>query len=171
MSPADESIHPSPDTIMSPHPPGPFLSQFPTSKTADPIGAQDGREEDRVIDAEEGTQYLGRLQLTVLTLSLCLCAFVVSLDVVILATAIPVIATEFESLGDVGWYGSSYLLTQTALQPSFGKLYNYFDTKWTFISGMVIFEVGSVVEYLQTAWAGDGGIASPATPLHIFTEY
>lgn len=34
-----------------------------------------------------------------------------------LATAIPTITTVFDSLGDVGWYGSSYLLTTTSLQP------------------------------------------------------
>ncbi|WEW58676.1 hypothetical protein PRK78_004144 [Emydomyces testavorans] len=61
------------------------------------------------------------------------------------ATAIPKIASDFESLDDVGWYGSSYLLTQTALQPSFGKLYSHFNTKWTFLCGILIFEVGSLV--------------------------
>jgi MFS family permease len=45
----------------------------------------------------------------------------------------------------VGWYGSSYLLTTTSLQPSFGKIYTYFDVKWTYLSALVIFEVGSVL--------------------------
>jgi MFS family permease len=61
------------------------------------------------------------------------------------ATAIPKITADFNSLNDVGWYGSSYLLTTTALQPSFGKIYTYFDIKYTYILAVVIFEVGSVV--------------------------
>ncbi|KAL1970967.1 hypothetical protein VTN77DRAFT_2801 [Rasamsonia byssochlamydoides] len=85
------------------------------------------------------------LQLAMLTLGLCLCTLIVSLDVIILATAIPKITATFHSLDDVGWYGSSYLLTQTALQPSFGMIYNYFDTKWTFLCGILVFEVGSVL--------------------------
>lgn len=46
----------------------------------------------------------------------------------------------FDSLNDVGWYGSSYLLTTTSLQPSFGKVYTYFNVKWTYLSALVIFE-------------------------------
>ena len=62
-----------------------------------------------------------------------------------LATAIPKITTVFDSLNDVGWYGSSYLLTTTALQPSFGKVYTYFNIKWTYLIALLIFEVGSVI--------------------------
>lgn len=51
----------------------------------------------------------------------------------------------FNSLNDVGWYGSAYLLTTTALQPSFGKVYTYFDVKWTYLSALMIFELGSIV--------------------------
>jgi len=42
-------------------------------------------------------------------------------------------------------YGSSYLLTTTALQPSFGKVYTYFDVKFTYLIVIVIFEVGSIL--------------------------
>jgi hypothetical protein len=43
-------------------------------------------------------------------------------------------------LPDVGWYGSAYLLTTTSLQPSYGKIYTYFNVKWTFIAALTIFE-------------------------------
>ena len=61
------------------------------------------------------------------------------------ATAIPRITTDFNSLGDVGWYGSSYLLATTSLQPSFGKVYTYFNVKWTFLIALCIFELGSII--------------------------
>ena len=48
-------------------------------------------------------------------------------------------------MDDVGWYGSAYLLTTTALQPSFGKIYSQFNIKWTYLSALVIFEVGSIL--------------------------
>jgi len=48
-------------------------------------------------------------------------------------------------LDDVGWYGSSYLLTTTALQPSFGRIYTYFNVKYTYIFALVLFEVGSIL--------------------------
>jgi fucose permease len=83
--------------------------------------------------------------LAILTFGLCLATFVVALDNTIIATAIPRITTVFDSLNDVGWYGSSYLLTTTSLQPSFGKIYTYFDVKWTYILAFSIFELGSVL--------------------------
>lgn len=66
-------------------------------------------------------------------------------DNTIIATAIPKITTVFNSLDDVGWYGSSYLLTTTALQPSFGRIYTYFNVKYTYIFALVLFEVGSIL--------------------------
>jgi MFS family permease len=39
----------------------------------------------------------------------------------------------------------SYLLTTTSLQPSFGKIYTYFDVKYTYLFALVIFEVGSII--------------------------
>lgn len=56
-------------------------------------------------------------------------------------SAVPKITTQFpDALNDVGWYGSAYLLTNTSLQPSFGKVFTYFDVKWTYLSALVIFE-------------------------------
>src|ERR1700733_7689022 len=83
--------------------------------------------------------------LAILTFGLCLATFVVALDNTIIATAIPRITTVFDSLNDVGWYGSSYLLTTTSLQPSFGKIYTYFNVKWTYIVALIAFELGSIL--------------------------
>jgi fucose permease len=94
---------------------------------------------------DDESKYPRALPLAILTLGLCLSTFVVALDNTIIATAIPRITTVFDSLNDVGWYGSSYLLTTTSLQPSFGKIYTYFNIKWTFITAVFIFEVGSVL--------------------------
>ncbi|KAI9751495.1 MAG: hypothetical protein M1835_001212 [Candelina submexicana] len=94
---------------------------------------------------EDETNYPGGWALGILTFGLCLALFVVALDNTIIATALPVITTRFNSLNDIGWYGSSYLLTTTSLQPSFGKVYTYFSVKWTFLSALVIFELGSII--------------------------
>ena len=67
------------------------------------------------------------------------------LDRSILATAIPKITSEFNSIDDVAWYGSSYLLTTCAFQLPFGKLYAEFTAKWVFIAALAIFEIGSIV--------------------------
>lgn len=65
-------------------------------------------------------------------------------DQTIVAPAIPIISNDFSALRDVGWYGSAYFATTTALQPLYGRLYRL-SLKWPFVSCLVIFEIGSVV--------------------------
>jgi MFS family permease len=66
-------------------------------------------------------------------------------DVTIITTAIPRITDEFDSLDDVGWYGSSFLLTTCATTLAFGKFYTFFSTKWVYLCALFLFEVGSLV--------------------------
>jgi MFS family permease len=66
-------------------------------------------------------------------------------DRTIIATAIPTITDDFHALNDVGWYGSAYMLTSCAFQLFFGKIYTFYNTKWVFLSAIIIFEVGSVL--------------------------
>ncbi len=53
--------------------------------------------------------------------------------------------TQFNSINDVGWYGSAYLLTQLSFQSIFGKLYTFFDIKWIYILSLLTFEIGSTI--------------------------
>lgn len=110
--------------------------------TATIVGEETPSDEE---ESEDEVVYPGGMQLGLLTLGLCLATFTVALDNTIIATAIPKITSVFDSLGDVGWYGSSYLLTTTSLQPSFGRIYTYFNVKWTYIFALVLFELGSVI--------------------------
>lgn len=71
--------------------------------------------------------------------------FLVALDRTILATAIPIITDEFHSLGDVGWYGSAYMLTACATQLVVGRLYTFYNQKTVYLVSLFFFEVGSAV--------------------------
>ncbi|KAF2678928.1 MFS general substrate transporter, partial [Lentithecium fluviatile CBS 122367] len=77
--------------------------------------------------------------------SLYLGTFLVALDTTILGTAIPAITTAFHALDEIAWYSSSYLLTLTALQPTFGKLYKLVDTKLLYLASIGVFELGSIL--------------------------
>ncbi|KIV94567.1 hypothetical protein PV10_02322 [Exophiala mesophila] len=94
---------------------------------------------------EANLVYPTGIKLALITLALCLSVFLVALDNTIIATAIPKITDRFNSLGDIGWYGSSYLLTTCALQLFFGKLYTFYSIKTVYIVSIVIFEVGSAI--------------------------
>ncbi len=62
----------------------------------------------------------------------------------IVATAIPRITEDFNSLDQVGWYGSAFFLTIAAFQSSWGKAYKYFALKTTFFTSIFLFEMGSM---------------------------
>ncbi|PYI26040.1 permease of the major facilitator superfamily [Aspergillus indologenus CBS 114.80] len=94
---------------------------------------------------EDESTYPSFRQSLLVTISLCLTLFCVSLDETVLATAIPRITDQFQSLNDVGWYGSSYLFVFTATQMAWGKLYTMYPAKWVFLTGVTVFEVGSLV--------------------------
>jgi hypothetical protein len=78
------------------------------------------------LDGEEAS-YPHGLKLYVILAALCLSVFLVALDQTIIATAIPKITDQFNSIQDIGWYGSAYLLTTTTLQPTFGRIYTIFS--------------------------------------------
>ena len=68
-----------------------------------------------------------------------------SQDKLIISTAIPKITDEFHSANDIGWYGTAYLLTNCAFLLVFGKLYTFLNVKATFLTAVVLFEVGSAI--------------------------
>ncbi|KAJ3946368.1 uncharacterized protein N0V96_004729 [Colletotrichum fioriniae] len=71
--------------------------------------------------------------------------FLVALDRTIIATAIPRITDEFQSLGDIGWYGSAYMLTTAASQLVFGRIYKFYSLRGAFLGSILIFEIGSLI--------------------------
>lgn len=70
------------------------------------------------------------LKFWLILLSNFLAMFLVALDRTIVATAIPRITDDFHSLGDIGWYGSAYMLTTATSQLVFGRLYKFYNMKW-----------------------------------------
>ncbi|RAK97340.1 MDR family MFS transporter [Aspergillus ibericus CBS 121593] len=96
-------------------------------------------------DTQSEVVYPSGLKLAMLIVSIFIGMFLVSLDRLIISTAIPQITNEFDSADDIGWYGTAYLLTNCAFQLLFGKLYPSFSIKVIFVSSIVLFEAGSAV--------------------------
>lgn len=122
-------VHPSssPSTVSLKQPSPPLEQQQPSTTTSDePI-------------------YPQPFALALLTLGIGLAAFVVALDRSIVATAIPRITDDFNSPADVGWYGSAYLLTSCAVQPTYGRIFAHFDIRWSFLLALALFEIGSLI--------------------------
>ncbi|KAL2176181.1 major facilitator superfamily domain-containing protein [Thermothelomyces heterothallicus CBS 202.75] len=105
----------------------------------DPFGAAGaGRDKADIV-------YPTGIRLFLIIGSLCLAVFLVALDQTIIAPALGAITDEFGSVKDIGWYGAAYLLSTTALQPVYGSIYRMFSVKWTYLTAVFVFEVGSLV--------------------------
>jgi MFS family permease len=94
---------------------------------------------------DEKEEFITGFKLYAVICAVTLVAFLMLLDMSIIATAIPHITTQFHSLPDVGWYGASYLLASCSLQPLAGKFYTLFNNKWTFLIFFTVFELGSLI--------------------------
>ncbi|KAI0808622.1 major facilitator superfamily domain-containing protein [Xylaria sp. FL0064] len=71
--------------------------------------------------------------------------FLISLDMTIVATAIPSITNEFGGIQDQSWYGSVFYMTAGGFQSTWGKTYRYFPLKISYLTAIFIFEVGSLI--------------------------
>ncbi|BFZ56630.1 hypothetical protein PYCC9005_003677 [Savitreella phatthalungensis] len=116
----------------------------PQFKAIDP----DEKELERTLTAPDGsdpTEYQHGFKLATIVLALFLSVFLVALDQSILSTAIPKIADRFNSLEDLPFYVSAYLLTTCALIPTWGKVYQNFNVKYGYLVAVSLFEIGSAV--------------------------
>ncbi|KAH6641073.1 major facilitator superfamily-domain-containing protein [Chaetomium tenue] len=95
-------------------------------------------------EAEE-IEYPTGVAFTFIVVALVLSVFLVSLDMTIVATAIPRITDEFKGLEDVAWYGSAFFMTVGGFQSTWGKIFKYFPLKISFLISIFIFEVGSLI--------------------------
>ncbi|GAB1741464.1 hypothetical protein NU219Hw_g6695t1 [Hortaea werneckii] len=84
-------------------------------------------------------------EVVVVVIAILLALFLNALDRTIVATAIPAITNEFNSLQDIGWYGSAYMLTASCFQLLFGRIYTFYTPKYVFLLLIGLFEVGSAI--------------------------
>lgn len=81
---------------------------------------------------------------TVMT-SLCACVFLAALEVTIVSTALPTIASHFASDSGYTWIGTSFVLAHTASTPSWGKISDIWGRKPILLITNVIFFGGSLI--------------------------
>ncbi|RBQ65341.1 hypothetical protein FVER14953_12880 [Fusarium verticillioides] len=93
------------------------------------------------LDAEYPTGI--KLWLTILSV---VCILVLaSIDMNIVATAVPAITDHFHTVAHVGWYSSAFRLSVCAFQFIFGKAYKLFSVKRIFLLSNFISMVGSLL--------------------------
>ncbi|KAH0422559.1 hypothetical protein CcaCcLH18_12760 [Colletotrichum camelliae] len=82
-------------------------------------------------------------------LALCLTLLLSALDITIIATALPTIASTLHaSAAQYAWVGSSYTLSSTASTPVWAKMSDIFGRKGTIMAAAATFMAGSLVAAL-----------------------
>ncbi|KAJ5903822.1 hypothetical protein N7504_006205 [Penicillium tannophilum] len=128
----------------------------------------------------ESAKYPSKKKIIPIMAALYISMFLVALDRLIVATATPKITDEFHSLTDIGWYGSAYMLTASASQLVYGRIYTFYPAKWVFLVSILVFEIGSAVCGAApssialiigraVAGLGTGGISAGAVIIIVFT--
>ncbi|KAE8550163.1 hypothetical protein EYB25_006384 [Talaromyces marneffei] len=134
---------------MSVQPPGFDLSEKTMTMKSTQLPETDGSESaNKSLEADGQGQeddYISGIRFYMVNTAVTLAAALLFLDTAIIATAIPRITDQFNSLADVGWYGGAYQLGSATLLPLTGKIYHYFSSKWTFLIFFTLFEIGSVL--------------------------
>lgn len=108
-------------------------------------GSSQTEEEKITPKQDDAPEYPSNKKRAVIMAAVYLAIFLVTLDQNIISTAIPRITDEFHSINDIGWYGTAYLLTMCTFQLLMGKIYKFYPAKPLFLTGMLLFEIGSAV--------------------------
>lgn len=111
---------------------------------ADDNSHKDGDSESEE-DEEDDDKYVTGIPLALLTVSLLATVFIVALSNTIISTAIPTLTSVFNSYNDIAWYTSAEALTATAFQLPFGRAYALLNLKWTFLTSLGIYLLGSLI--------------------------
>ncbi|KAF9198187.1 hypothetical protein BGZ49_001088, partial [Haplosporangium sp. Z 27] len=87
---------------------------------------------------------LSRPRLLLLFTGMFMGTFLGSLDISIIAPALPRIASDFDAQSQMSWIASVYLLGYTACQPIYGRFSDIFGRKQMFLFASIIFFIGSL---------------------------
>ncbi|KAG9571350.1 MFS general substrate transporter, partial [Aureobasidium melanogenum] len=100
--------------------------------------------------SEKVTNTMGTARRRLVMLSLCLSQFLAAIDITIVATALPTIASSLHATSaQYTWVGSAYNLASTASTPLWAKLSDVIGRKSALLAANAIFLAGSLLAALS----------------------
>ncbi|OJK03503.1 hypothetical protein ASPACDRAFT_22244 [Aspergillus aculeatus ATCC 16872] len=100
---------------------------------------------DGISDPTGEPEYTTGTKFWLLMLTVAAVLILISIDMNIVATAVPSITDHFHTIADVGWYSSAFRLCQCAFQFVFGRAYQLFSIKRVFLLANAISIAGSLL--------------------------
>ncbi|KAF2877954.1 major facilitator superfamily domain-containing protein [Massariosphaeria phaeospora] len=71
--------------------------------------------------------------------------FLYALDITVVAAIQPIIVAEYDAVDQLAWLSVAVLLSSTATNMVWGRLYTQFNSKWLYLFNVFLFEVGSAI--------------------------
>ncbi|KAJ5201344.1 uncharacterized protein N7498_006007 [Penicillium cinerascens] len=115
------------------------------TKSEDASSTAQPQHENSTEEPEGNPTVMHGFKLWAIFLGICFGAFLMSLDIFVIATAIPSITSDFKDTSQLAWYPAAYSLTTCALTPLAGKLSATFPLRWIYITFFSIFMLGSLI--------------------------
>ncbi|KAJ7579597.1 ABC transporter [Mycena floridula] len=84
-------------------------------------------------------------KLAIVFVAMLLSLLLIALDQTILSTALPRIASDFDSFTLQGWVATSFVLAQTIFLLFYGQVLRIFPAKYVLLFAITVFETGSLV--------------------------
>lgn len=151
-SSTDTTVAPLPETKPHVEESEPTTEPLKTEQDADIKGETDDAALEKKADgaaldrAPSQSAKMGKKQIFVVMAALCLAVFLAALDMTIISTALPTIASTFgASESGYSWIASSYLLANAACIPLWGKISDIWGRKYIILLANIIFLVGSLI--------------------------
>src|SRR5712692_7573902 len=82
-------------------------------------------------------------------LGVMLSVFLAAMESTVVATAMPIVVKSLGGLEMYSWVFSGFLLTSTVTMPLWGRLSDLFGRRRTYMTGLIIFLVGSALSGLS----------------------
>ena len=87
---------------------------------------------------------MSRRRIIVVTIGLMFGLFMASMEVTVVATAMPTIVSQLGGLAIYSWVFTAYMLASTTTVPIFGKLADLYGRRPIYMVSMLFFLVGSL---------------------------
>ncbi|KAJ7238817.1 transporter [Mycena haematopus] len=122
---------PDPQSLSNPTADAPAIQQAAHNEKQGPV-------------TSESTIMTGK-KLAVVFTAMILSQMLLALDQTILATALPRIASDFDSFSLQGWVATAFILTESIFLLFYGQVMRIYSAKYVLLSSILIFEIGSLL--------------------------
>ncbi|RMD40088.1 hypothetical protein DV735_g5060, partial [Chaetothyriales sp. CBS 134920] len=138
---------------VQPGPAPPPKENSPASGSSDTVTTEKSPEELAALKRTASqASHLSASRVAIIIFSLCMALFLAALDVTIITTALPTIATHFNaSSTGYSWVGSAYNLASASSSPVWGKISDIWGRKPIILLANAVFMVGSLVAGLANS--------------------